>query len=239
MSSAIFKFIANAVLRLTRLLSEIFLSTCAGQDNHSAAAAAADSEGSEAEQESNKYVTLMPPPPSGLYATLLTPQSSTSSPSENLAGLSLSMSRETGDSIPQDDSMSALRSKIHQINSLQTEQATKAKLIHEVLLQGYRASRPHMETPSPGRELPPGAASAQRRTSAPGSRKPPKSCQNGVGESAAVGEGQLTEADLSPTYAPVAASNVHPPLGCAHYERNVKLQCPTCTRCLQDLRPLW
>lgn len=140
--------------------------------------------------------------------------------------------------------MSALRARIHQINALQIGQPEKAKLIHEVLLEGYRATRPHLEQPSPGREpMPGGDASREYRVPAPMTLESLKFWQNQVGESAAAEKFLLTEADLTPTYAPlrlpknadgtrdtVAPPDVHPPLGCAHYERNVKLQCSTCNK---------
>lgn len=139
--------------------------------------------------------------------------------------------------------MSALRRRIHQVNALSIEQSEKAKLIHEILLEGYRASRPHLEPSSPGREPTPGDTSREYRAPVPMTLESLKFWQNQVGESAAAEKFLLSEADLARTYAPirlpksadgsretVPPPDAVPPLGCAHYERNVKLQCSSCNK---------
>ncbi|KAJ3474155.1 hypothetical protein NLG97_g9965 [Lecanicillium saksenae] len=100
-----------------------------------------------------------------------------------------------------------------------------------------------MEPISPGREPTAAEISREYRAPVPMTLESLKFWQNQVGETAAAEKFLLTEADLTPTYAPirlpknadgtretVAPPDLHPPLGCAHYERNVKLQCSTCNK---------
>ncbi|XWX00807.1 hypothetical protein V2A60_008828 [Cordyceps javanica] len=260
MSSLVSDFIINPVLRQARRFSEISRSTFAGEDNAAAAASAAAppeaiSDASEPDHDGHHDAAILSPsspvaepsspvtrPLSDSVATPSTPRSSTSSPPLDHLGFPLSP-RKPGGPIPEDDGMSALRTRIHHINSLDIGQPEKAKLIHEVLLEGYRASQPHLESTSPGREQTPGETSREYRVPVPMTLESLKFWQNQVGETAAAEKFLLTDADLAPTYAPirlpknadgtrdlVTPSDIQPPLGCAHYERNVKLQCSTCNK---------
>ncbi|EGX88856.1 CHY zinc finger domain protein [Cordyceps militaris CM01] len=264
MSSLVSDFLINPVLRQARRFSEISRSTFGGDDNAAAAAAAAAlpeaiSDASEPEHDAHdddaaavlpsspiaepSSPVTGPPRSETAAATPSTPRTSTSSPPRDHLGLPVS-ARKLGGPIPEDDGMSALRTRIHQINALDIGQAEKAKFIHDILLEGYRAARPHLApTTSPGRDAIAGGISREYRVPVPMTLESLKFWQNQVGETAAAEKFLLTGADLAPTYAPirlpknadgsrdpVTPPDMLPPLGCAHYERNVKLQCSTCNR---------
>ncbi|KAM3556171.1 hypothetical protein MY1884_005195 [Beauveria asiatica] len=255
MSSLVSDFLINPVLRQARRFSEISRSTFAGEDNAAAVAhPEAIGDASETEQDTHDDAAILPSSPvadvsspltrphSDFAATPSTPRSSTSPPPRDHLGFPISP-RKPGGPIPEDDGMSTLRSRIHNINALDIGQAAKAKLIHDVLLEGYRASRPHLEPVSPGREPTTGETSREYRAPVPMTLESLKFWQNQVGETAAAEKFLLTDADVAPTYAPirrprnadgsresVTPPDSHPPLGCAHYERNVKLQCSTCNK---------
>lgn len=258
MSSLVSDFIINPVLRQARRFSEVSRSTLAGEDHATTSnLPEAISDASEPEPEPEPSQDQQPavrsspiPEPSSpvtrvlsdLAASPSTPRSSTSTPPHDHLGFPITP-RKPGGPIPEDDGMSSLRARIHQINSLDLEQSQKARLIHEVLLEGYRASRPQLEAVSPGREPAAGEASHEYQAPAPMTLESLKFWQNQVGDSAAAEKFLLTSADLAPTYAPIrppknadgTGSPVTPPdiipsLGCQHYERNVKLQCSTCNK---------
>ncbi|OAQ97423.1 hypothetical protein LLEC1_05905 [Akanthomyces lecanii] len=257
MSSLVSDFIINPVLRQARRFSEISRATFGGEDNGaSAALPEAISDASEPEDDvhnADDDAAILPSSPvlepsspvtrtlSESVATPSTPRSSTSTPPRE--HLNFATPRKPGGPIPEDDGMSALRARIHQINALDIGQPEKAKLVHEILLEGYRASRPHLEPVSPGREQITGETSREYRVPAPISLESLKFWQNQVGDTAAAEKFLLTDTDLAPTYAPIrlpknadgsrepiTPPDLHPPLGCAHYERNVKLQCSTCNK---------
>lgn len=263
MSSLVSDFIINPVLRQARRFSEISRSTFGGDDHAAAATTTADavalpeaiSDVCETDlDDAHHDAAIMPSSPlaepsspvtrplSASVATPSTPRSSTSTPPRDHLGFSV-QARKPGGPIPEDDGMSALRARIHDINALDLDQTEKAKLIHEVLLEGYRAARPHLESISPGKEPTAGEISREYRVPVPMTLESLKFWQNQVGETAAAEKFLLTDADLAPTYAPirlpknadgtresVTPLDLLPPLGCAHYERNVKLQCSTCNK---------
>lgn len=155
-------------------------------------------------------------------------------------------------SLPADDGMGVLRSKIIAIRELRLTNVEKARMVHGLMTEGYNSSRelpsiPGMgvfSTPSspPSLELPTSLRTPQTseiNTSRPGS---PYSESVPLYESTF----NLTPEDLQPTFVP--KTETEPPeietgdedgdteeqeettLGCVHYHRNVKLECHTCKK---------
>lgn len=260
MSSLVSDFIINPVLRQARRFSEISRTNPTEQNAQqtgppeAVSAVAEDEDAGEAETVQEDLVppaqeaTPATPAPLPAATQVTTPDQESPSRRESAAlnrdhlGFPLTPKRPGGP-IPEDDGMSALRARIHSINAQDIPQPDKARLIHEILLEGYRSSR----------TSPLGHASLERdvanshtheySTSPPLSLESLKFWQNQVGESAAAEKFLLTDSDLAPTYAPIrqpknADGSKDPPtppttdrpLGCQHYERNVKLQCSTCDK---------
>ena len=151
--------------------------------------------------------------------------------------------KKPGGPIPEDDGMSVLRARIHSINARDLSQPEKARLIHETLIEGYQSSRTNPLGPANLEKDIPSGRTHEYSSSPPLSLESLKFWQSQVGESAATEKFLLTDRDLAPTYAPIRqpknadASKDPPtpsitdrPLGCQHYERNVKLQCSTCNK---------
>ncbi|KAG5914454.1 hypothetical protein E4U42_000482 [Claviceps africana] len=149
-----------------------------------------------------------------------------------------------GRGIPEDDGMHELRRRIQAVNSQSISPEEKARQMHGILLEGYRSSRlvvaHSMPTPRVDAEI---AGLAWEPSSSPG---PLESFKSWYSQSAAAEKYTVSASDIAPTFAPIrsrkgsdddlqnqtASSSpaAQPPLGCQHYERNVKLQCFTCKR---------
>lgn len=162
-------------------------------------------------------------------------------------GFPLSPNRK-GQAIPEDDGMRTLRGRIHDINSRGIPQSAKARLIHDVLLERYRASRGGV----------PPVKALDDTNLVPQAWEPSTSPSAGTLDSLKFWQAQLaeidppesfvlSESDVAPTFAPIRrsksggadtpatgtttpTSDILAPLGCQHYERNVKLQCSTCKK---------
>lgn len=163
-------------------------------------------------------------------------------------GFPLTPSPRRNRQIPEDDGMRELRTLIQTINSRDIPGADKAKLMHEALLLGYRASKvaSHTREAYDGAFLPHGESPEPAVPNGP--LETLKYWQNQIGEHLAAPEKfELSESDIAPTYAPIrhsrnpgneappqvvqtATNGTQLPLGCQHYERNVKLQCSTCKK---------
>ncbi|KAI1373770.1 zf-CHY-domain-containing protein [Hypoxylon crocopeplum] len=161
-----------------------------------------------------------------------------------LSSVDLSPPRmERRKSLPEDDGMGALRKRIFAIQAQEIEAPDKARLMHQLLIEGYTKSRG--VTPAE-RPLTPSSptTSEQRRSQGPlGPLDSFKFWQNASEDSGTKEEFDLTVEDVQPTFAPLKNpseedgedaevpeySDYHP-LGCEHYRRNVKLQCSTCNR---------
>ncbi|RMZ05207.1 hypothetical protein D0860_06034 [Hortaea werneckii] len=128
--------------------------------------------------------------------------------------------------LPDDDGMRTLREKLHEIRSLAISTEDKARKMHWLMTQDYLAHRAH-HTNAPAHEvdsLPQAPALA-----------PPKDPTNPY---------NIRPGDLEPTYSPLPVypndingddegrpeDDLSPLLGCAHYKRNVKVQCFDCKR---------
>ncbi|RDA87216.1 hypothetical protein CP532_2502 [Ophiocordyceps camponoti-leonardi (nom. inval.)] len=140
-----------------------------------------------------------------------------------------------GRGIPEDDGMRHLRRRIQAINARDIASSHKARLMHETLLEPYRASQAAALRDG-SRDAEPTAQTWEHRTS-------PRPLDPLRFWHADTPKFVLSESDVAPTYAPIrqpkssggstptvlpALADLSPPLGCQHYERNVKLQCSTC-----------
>ncbi|KFA80498.1 hypothetical protein S40288_02088 [Stachybotrys chartarum IBT 40288] len=257
MSYLVSDFIINPVLRQARRLSELSRTTLAGDVGNQSDRPVVD--GSGVADEALDDVSMITPEtprsravsPSTVPGTVDEPMT-TPPPEDNTLrdhlGFPLTPSPRRNRQIPEDDGMRELRTLIQTINSRDIPGADKAKLMHEALLLGYRASKVASHT----REAYDGAVLSHGESPEPAVPNGPletlKYWQNQIGEHLAAPEKfELSESDIAPTYAPIrhsrnpgneappqvvqtAANGTQLPLGCQHYERNVKLQCSTCKK---------
>jgi uncharacterized CHY-type Zn-finger protein len=145
--------------------------------------------------------------------------------------------------LPEDDGMRALRERVLRIQIKDITTDEKARLMHELLTEGYTKSQINLEAklstvpPSPAtivsQEQPTTPASISSFNFWPGKDNSPEK-----GDSVTF---HLSQDDLKPTYAPLpppveGASDGSDEVeqvqvfGCEHYKRNVKLQCFTCNK---------
>lgn len=151
--------------------------------------------------------------------------------------------------IPEDDGMRELRDRIQAINAREISPEDKARLMHDILLEGYRASRvASLVGSSPqSDDL---VSQSWEQSAAQGPLESLKFWQNQFGEAIVPEKFVLTKSDVAPTFAPIrrtksfigypagievpsdtcANLDTQPPLGCQHYERNVKSECSTCKK---------
>jgi uncharacterized CHY-type Zn-finger protein len=157
--------------------------------------------------------------------------------------------RQRTRSLPEDDGMGVLRRRIILIQGSEMSGDDKARLMHQLLTEGYRGSQAHQNSkPIPIPPLPNSLISQDMPSTSPGSlnslsfwpntNTPDSSLPNPENQF------HLSPDDLRPTYAPVEPrepgesreddeeeqTEPQPVLGCRHYKRNVKLQCSTCNR---------
>jgi hypothetical protein len=139
-----------------------------------------------------------------------------------------SQSRDGSGTLPEDDGMGPLRHRINAIWAGDGTPAEKSRLVHILMMERYRVTNDSKSPiPHSGRR-----PHIERRGS-------PMSIVSGASQEAIF---TLTPEDLNPTYAPVKKAEPsnesedtlpeasEPVLGCAHYKRNVKLQCNECER---------
>ncbi|KAF4964169.1 hypothetical protein FSARC_7866 [Fusarium sarcochroum] len=255
MSSLVSEFLINPVLRQARRFSEISRSTFTGDGGDSTEHADAVSDSSHIDSPLSSSAPVPVPVPGPAFVPIESPLTrplsvstletrveenepvpimSQDSPPRDHIGIALSplSSRR----IPEDDGMRELRSRIHTINARDIPPDEKARLIHEALLEGYKSSR----TVPLVKKILENGDGLEHLSQSPASR-PLKFWQNQPEETFI-----LTEEDKTPTFVPVKPPKRHgsetpvepyevvpeteQPLGCQHYERNVKLQCFTCKR---------
>ncbi|KAG6011623.1 hypothetical protein E4U54_007983 [Claviceps lovelessii] len=158
--------------------------------------------------------------------------------------LGFPLSSKRGSGIPEDDGMHELRRRIQAVNAQSISAEEKARQMHCILLEGYRSSHltvsHSIPTPLVEQEIP---DLAWEPASSPG---PLESFKSWYNQSAAAEKYMISASDVAPTFAPIrsrkgsdddlqdqstsSSPELQPPLGCQHYERNVKLQCFTCKR---------
>lgn len=158
--------------------------------------------------------------------------------------------------IPADDGMRELRCRIQAINARDIAPSHKAMLMHEALLEPYRASQAAALRDGTSSTSTSASASASAPDSEPTAHQtwehkissrpldPLRFWHGQFGDAPVSEKFVLSETDVAPTYAPIRQpkssggstptilpsppADLSPPLGCQHYERNVKLQCSTC-----------
>lgn len=155
--------------------------------------------------------------------------------------------------LPADDGMSVLRKRILGIQSADNSQEEKSRVMHALMTERYNISYPSLHFPRP-RSHSPASSSSIDRPATPRSTQscihmnlatsPPTSLSSVAN---AVDPFNLSREDLQPTYyskprspsdfqdyqSTVTDSNngsseFAEEFGCAHYKRNIKLQCSAC-----------
>lgn len=159
--------------------------------------------------------------------------------------------------LPEDDGMTSLRSKIHDIREQDISSAEKARLVHILMTEQWNTSQASL--PSSLRPYSPASFTSHERPFTP--QSPTKSQDidqrpsTPTSMSSAIDPENpynVSSSDRAPTYVPAASGRLaaansssndgntqvpesgedeeEPELGCRHYKRNVKLQCYTCKR---------
>ncbi|EFY84522.1 CHY and RING finger domain protein, putative [Metarhizium acridum CQMa 102] len=268
MSSLVSDFIINPVLRQARRFSEISRTTLTGEDHEptppSDIDAVSDSgiAGGVVHEALEQLETPAEEPIARRPETPRSPAVSTSTQETRVADapetppsvgntthdhLGFPLSPRRGRAIPEDDGMHELRRRIQAINAEDAPSAEKARRMHELLLEDYRASQvtnrrkptPHMEEEALSHEWEP--------STSPGPLESLKSWYNhSTDQPSTADKFILCDSDIAPTFAPIrprkgsdvelqgqgstTPTESQAPLGCQHYERNVKLQCFTCKK---------
>ncbi|CAI7582719.1 unnamed protein product [Penicillium glandicola] len=155
-------------------------------------------------------------------------------------------------SLPADDGMGVLRSKIIAIRELQLSNVEKARMVHGLMTEGYTSSRELSNPPGTGVLSTP---SSPRSLGLPVCPMTPRASEiNTSGADSPYSESvplyesmfNLTPEDLQPTFVPKAETELpeletgdedcdteeqeETSLGCVHYHRNVKLECHSCKK---------
>ena len=150
---------------------------------------------------------------------------------------SASIPGRTTSLLPADDGMALLRQQMHQIWDMALSTEEKARMMHQVLTAEYHKFKIKQSA----------AESLQARTQheARGRSLSNRSISSSTTrlQSLSPSFGTLSEEAREPTYCPRPNLSVDrddlddgeitdegPPLGCQHYMRNVKVQCPDCER---------
>lgn len=182
-----------------------------------------------------------------------TPTQSSRSNSQDIRGRGDSQGSQGGDgTLPADDGMGPMRKRIIAIQRTNSSNEEKARLVHGVMTEKHNSSQPNLHAHHLARaQSPPGSIDSSDRPFSPSSPKSMDSLRQTISpptsssSSDQVNSFNLTPDDLKPTYyeRPVPtlktsdqeASSMDneettKSLGCAHYKRNIKLQCSACYR---------
>ena len=143
--------------------------------------------------------------------------------------------------LPEDDGMKALRAQMQQIEQMALSSEEKAKKMHELMVSDYRALQLSKGIIPLGYNIDQPMSNTNLRVESAGIDLRHRSPSPGTKEELIV-----TENDLKPSYrprSPTTDSTDHArnstysedeeeerPLGCKHYERNIKVNCPDCGR---------
>ncbi|KAI2712865.1 hypothetical protein CBS147318_7468 [Penicillium roqueforti] len=155
-------------------------------------------------------------------------------------------------SLPADDGMGVLRSKIIAIRELELTNVEKARMVHGLMTEGYHSSRELRSAPGLGVFSTPSSPASLGLPTSP--RTPRASEINTSRSGSPYSESDslyettfnLTAEDLQPTFVPKVETESpeletgdeegdteeqeETSLGCVHYHRNVKLECHTCKK---------
>jgi hypothetical protein len=182
--------------------------------------------------------------PSVLDATMSPAEGPTRSSTHDLLSQSGSINRHRNSSLPADDGMGALRHQIISIQELDISADQKARMMHQLLTQGYSQAQEIYHAKHQPQPHSPSSMISQERPTTPGSLSSFIWQINGTLDNAPPNQQHtyhLSPDDLKQTYAPLETSEADeddsiptleqvPILGCPHYKRNVKLQCSTCDK---------
>ncbi|RFU73302.1 chy zinc finger containing [Trichoderma arundinaceum] len=260
MSSLVSEFIINPVLRQARRFSEISRATLAGDEETPVVQPEAVHDSDDADDAGQQEPDLSlerrrsRPLSSSTQETIVEEATAVpaaaNGPLLDHLGFPITPPRNATarvGPIPEDDGMRELRTRIQEINAREIPSGEKARLMHDTLLEGYRAS---MVTGSSLGKSDSDDGSIGQTWELSGSAGPLDSLKfwhnQVIGEPSVKETFVLSESDIAPTYAPIrhsrtpsVATPTHSaasltetrgPLGCEHYERNVKLQCSTCKK---------
>lgn len=153
-------------------------------------------------------------------------------------------------SLPADDGMGVLRSRIIAIRNLQLTNVEKARKVHDLMTESYNSSRESLSISSTRLLSPPSSPLRPRLPTSPKSISPSNVFELTQTNFHTIAQYEssfnLTPEDLQPTYAPKTEPEPHEcemgdedldteeleevTLGCVHYHRNVKLECHTCKK---------
>ena len=150
--------------------------------------------------------------------------------------------------LPEDDGMGQMRRRIMAIQRADSSNEVKARLVHDVMTEKHNASQQSIQNLAHS----PSSLQSSERPFTPSSPKSAFSLDRAVSpstSSSSAGDSSnpfhLTAQDLKPTYYEKPSSNPKDGehdkrsteeggepkgLGCAHYKRNIKLQCSACSR---------
>ena len=182
-----------------------------------------------------------------------TPTQSSRSNSQDTRGRGDSQGSKGGDgTLPADDGMGPMRKRIIAIQKTNSSNEEKARLVHGVMTEKHNSSQPNLHAHHLARaQSPPGSIDSSERHFSPSSPSSMDSLRQTISpptsssSSDQANSFNLTPDDLKPTYyeRPVPtlktsdqeASSMDneettKSLGCAHYKRNIKLQCSACYR---------
>lgn len=146
--------------------------------------------------------------------------------------------------LPEDDGMGHLRKQILQIQDMDVGTEAKARMMHELLSQGYNQIHA-ADTKAQLKRRSQASMISQERPTTPSSLSSLNFWQQSSDATPPTSQHifHLSPEDLRRTYAPIIAAEMEESgeseaerateiaaLGCKHYRRNVKLQCSTCDR---------
>lgn len=158
-----------------------------------------------------------------------------------------------GAPLPEDDGMGDLRKRIREVQEMDVPNQTKAKMMHQILMENYKraqnAAEKHAEKPSPGKPETPSKTPVPVPEPAPAEPIGPLQALKSVfpllgQEPPPILNLAVTDKDREKTYAPARRysddgdvdmeegddAEQYRDLGCKHYRRNIKLQCVICEK---------
>ncbi len=155
-------------------------------------------------------------------------------------------------SLPEDDGMSHMRKRIIAIQRKESSNEVKARLVHGVMTESHNSSQQNLHGPHIPRAYSPASMQSSDRPFTPSSPKSMESLRQTVSPSTLSSSAsdpanpfQISLEDLTPTYfvrpdpaskqgdnerRSSATEDEPKAFGCAHYKRNIKLQCSACNR---------
>ncbi|KAK5997825.1 hypothetical protein PT974_00187 [Cladobotryum mycophilum] len=209
MSSYVSEFIINPVLRQARRFSEISRTTFGGdEETPPAQANAMDTDNidnalqeNDAQPEPMRLRTFS----SSTHETIVEePQTPVTTQPVTLdhLGFPIVPRGKHGGPIPEDDGMRMLRTRIQEINARDIPSTEKARLLHDVILEGYRSSLSVSRVKNVSGDLP--AGQTWEHSEPTGPLDSLRFWQNQlIGESVIKDTFTLSASDIAPTFVPI------------------------------------